>query len=60
MHGVDPGPIVLWRLEARFVAVHAPDQSAHEEDLGELGAGVEGVGADVGVDFGEGGEGGGG
>ena len=56
VHGVDPGPVVLWRLEPGFVALHPADEDAGEEDLGELGAGVEGVWAHVGVDFREGGE----
>ena len=56
VHGVDPGPVVLGRLEAGLVVLHAPDEGPDEEDLGELGAGVEGVWAEVGVDFREGGE----
>ncbi len=60
MCGVDPRAVVLWALEAGLVVGHAPDEGAREEDLRELGARVEGVGAEVGVDFVEGGEGGGG
>ena len=49
MRGVDPRPVVLWALEAGLVVEHAPDEGAHEEDLGELRARVERVGAEVGV-----------
>lgn len=60
MRGVDPRPGVLWALEAGLVAEGAPDEGAREEDLGELGARVERVGAEVGVYLVEGGELGGG
>ena len=56
MHGVDPGPVKLWALEPGLVIVRAADEGAREEDLRELGARVEGVWADVGVDFVQGGE----
>ena len=60
MRRVDPGPVVLRALEAGLVVEHAAHEGAHEEDLRELGARVERVGAEVSVDFFGGGELGGG
>ena len=48
MRGVDP-----WAVGGCGGGIgEAADEGAGEEDLGEFGAGVEGVGAEVGVDFG--------
>lgn len=60
MRGVDPRPVVFGALEAGLVVERAPDEGAHEEDLGELGARVRRVGPEVGIDLVEGGELGGG
>lgn len=51
MYGVDPWPGILWGLESGLVVLHAAHEGAHGEDLGELGAGVEGVGTEVCVYF---------
>ena len=45
MRGVDPGAVVFGTLEAGLVVHHAAHEGAGEEDLGELGARVERVGA---------------
>ena len=60
MRCVNPRPVELRRLKAKLVVVEAAHEGAYEEDLRELTARVEAVGADIGVDFRDGGEGGGG
>lgn len=60
MRCIDPRTVIFRALEAWLVVQDAADQGAHEEDLRKLGPGVEGLGADVGVYFVEGGEFGGG
>lgn len=51
MHSVDPWTVIFRALEARGVVLHAADEGAGEKDLSEFCAGVEGVGAEVGVYF---------
>ena len=60
MRCVDPRPVILWALEPRLVVDHAPYEGTHKQDLCKLGARVQRVGSEVGVNFFEGGEFGGG
>ena len=54
--GVDPRSAVLGALKPGLVVVHAAHKGAREQDLSELGARVQRVGPEVGVDFFESGE----
>lgn len=49
-----PRPVILGALEAGLVVDHAPYKGTHEQDLSELGARVQRVGSEIGVDFVEG------
>ena len=60
MYGTDPRPTVFGALEARLVIHHATHDGSREEDLCELSAGIEGIGANVGIYFVDRGEVGGG
>ena len=57
MHGINPRTVPLWALEPRLIILHSPSQRPGEKDLREFSAGVETIRADVGVYFGDGGEG---
>lgn len=56
MCSIDPRPVVFRALESRLIVLHAPYKGTHEQYLCELSAGVEAVGAEIGVDFINGGE----
>ena len=60
MCSINPRPLVLWTSKARLIILRPSYHGAHEEDLGELGAGVERIWAEVGIYFVDGGKLGGG
>ena len=56
MHGINPRTVPLRALKPRFIILHSTHERSGEEDLRELSPRVEGVGADIGVYFVDGGE----
>ena len=57
MNGINPWAHLLIGLETWLVVLHAPYESAHKQDLGQLSTVVKVCGTDIRVDFVEGGEG---
>lgn len=51
MHSVDPGPGGLGALETGLVVAHATYHGPYNENLSELGAGVQRIGTNIGVDL---------